>query len=126
MILIDEVLRLHENSIRDYGGSFGIRDKDLLESAIARPFQTFGGIDLYTSVFEKAAALLESLIKNHPFVDGNKRTGFLAAFVFLHRNNFEIIAEQENAYDFVIKVGSSQLTFEEIVDWLQQNSKPLE
>ena len=70
MISIEEVIRLHELSIKFFGGSSGVRDTEMLESALARPFQTFGGVELYESIFEKSAALLESLIKNHPFVDG--------------------------------------------------------
>ena len=69
MILLEDILNLHKYSIQKYGGSEGLRDSGLLESAIARPFQTFGGEDLYPSVFEKAAALGESLIINHPFIE---------------------------------------------------------
>ncbi len=73
MISKEEVLRLHHLSIVKYGGSDGIRDEGLLESALARPYQTFGGNDLYQTIYEKAAAIMESVIINHPFVDGNKR-----------------------------------------------------
>jgi len=83
MILLEDILNLHKYSIQKYGGSEGLRDSGLLESAIARPFQTFGGEDLYPSVFEKAAALGESLIINHPFIDGNKRTGAVAMAALL-------------------------------------------
>ncbi len=75
MILLEDILKLHDFSIQQYGGASGIRDIGLLESAIARPFQTFDGGDLYPTIIEKVAALGESLIINHPFVDGNKRTG---------------------------------------------------
>ena len=78
MILIEDILHLHDLSVKDFGGSKGLRDLGSLESAIARPFQTFGGQELYVSVLEKSAALIQSIISNHPFVDGNKRTGFLA------------------------------------------------
>ena len=78
MILLDDILALHKKSIGDYGGAQGIRDSGLLESAIARPFQTFEEKDLYPTFYEKTAALDESLIKNHPFIDGNKRTGMTA------------------------------------------------
>ena len=74
MITKGIVLKLHELSIFKYGGSQGIRDEGLMESAIARPYQTFGGEDLYPTEFEKAATIAESIIINHPFVDGNKRT----------------------------------------------------
>ena len=72
MITQSIILRLHELSIVNYGGSHGIRDEGLMKSAIARPYQTFGGEDLYPSVLEKAAAIGERIIINHPFVDGNK------------------------------------------------------
>jgi death-on-curing protein len=100
----------------------GIRDISLLESALARPFQTFGGDDLYATPYEKAAALLESIIKNHPFIDGNKRTGFLASITSLKKFQIKLTASETYAYDFVISVASSQITFEQIVEWLQQNS----
>lgn len=70
------VLRLHELSIIKFGGAQGIRDEGLMESAIAKTYQTFGGEDLHPTVYEKAAAIAESVIINHPFIDGNKRTGF--------------------------------------------------
>ena len=85
MITKEIVLRLHTLSIAQFGGSHGTRDEGLLESAIARPYQTFGGNDLYPTVFEKAAAIAESIVINHPFVDGNKRTGFLTCWQFLNR-----------------------------------------
>lgn len=87
MISLEEVLQLHKNSIRDFGGSPGIRDISLLESAVIRPFQQFEKIELYPSAFEKAAEILQSIIKNHPFVDGNKRTGFLAAYALLYKHD---------------------------------------
>ena len=122
MISLEEVLKLHEKSIRDFGGSLGIRDKNLLESALSRSFQSFGNVEFYPSIFEKTAALIESIVKNHPFVDGNKRTGFLAAYFFLFRNNYELTASQETAYEFVINIASSQISFEQIVEAIQQNS----
>ncbi len=118
MISIEEVLKLHELSIRFFGGSSGTRDMDMLESAIARPFQTFGEIELYPTIFDKSAALLESIVKNHPFVDGNKRTGFLAVLLLLKKSKIKLLASEEQAYDFVINVASSQIIFEEKIRWL--------
>ena len=83
MIALDDILELHKRSIADYGGLNGIRDIGLLESAIARAYQTFEGNDLYPTPYEKAAALGESLITNHPFIDGNKRTGMAAMYALL-------------------------------------------
>lgn len=121
MILIDDILNLHKLSIEKYGGSDGIRDFGLLESAIARPFQTFGGEDLYPSLFEKAAALGESLILNHPFVDGNKRTGTVAMIALLQEEQLHLVATQENLYNFVIAISIGKKKFEEIVEWLKEN-----
>lgn len=78
MITLQDVLRFHELSIQKFGGSLGIRDEGYLQSAVERPSATFGGEDLYPTPFEKAAAILISILKNHPFFDGDKRTAFLA------------------------------------------------
>ncbi len=125
MITLAEVVQLHKNSIDDFGGSPGIRDINLLKSAVLKPFQSFEDVELYPSVFEKTAAIFESLIKNHPFADGNKRTGFLAAYALLYKNRFELIASKEKAYDFVIQVSSSSISFEVIVIWFRKNSMRL-
>lgn len=101
----------------------GIRDEGLLQSAIQRPFQTFGGEDLYTTVYEKAAALGESLIENHPFVDGNKRTGALAMFTFLMESNIQIECSNTDFYNFVIAISTGEMKFEAIVEWLKMNTK---
>ena len=123
MITLEEVLALHDLSIKFFGGRIGIRNMDLLKSAVTRPFQTFDNKDVYFSVFEKAAALLESLVKNHPFVDGNKRTGFLASLIFLKRNNIKLKASEAESYEFIMKVASSEILFTDMVTWFQNNSK---
>lgn len=92
MILVQDILILHDASIEDFGGGNGIRDMGLLESALARPFQTFGGDDLCLTVIENAAAIAESLIINHPFIDGNKRTGMLAMATILFEYKFALTA----------------------------------
>lgn len=122
MISLDDILTLHDLSIADYGGSSGLRDKGLLESAIARPFQTFGGEYLYPTAFEKAAAIMESLIVNHPFVDGNKRTGLLAGITLLLEYSIQIQANEEVLYEFVIKISTGKTGFNDIVDWLKANT----
>ena len=123
MIKIEEVFELHEKSILDYGGSRGLRDIGLLQSALARPFQTFGGEDLYPTIFEKAAALGESLINNHPFIDGNKRTGMLCMTALLMVNNYTFIASSNEFYNFVINISTGSISFEEIVTWLKTNTQ---
>jgi death on curing protein len=125
MILVEDILQVHQFSINKYGGSNGVREMGSLESAIARPFQTFGGEDLYITIFEKAAALGESLIVNHPFVDGNKRTGFLAMASLVEEDGYLLIATQEEAYNFTIKIAMGEIKFEEIVEWLMQNTSSL-
>ncbi|MBK8522551.1 MAG: type II toxin-antitoxin system death-on-curing family toxin [Ferruginibacter sp.] len=125
MISKESVLKMHGLSILKYGGSDGVRDDGLLESAIARPYQTFGGEDLYPTAYEKAAAIAESLIINHPFVDGNKRTGFLAMLAMLDEGNLEITVPNDAVYNFVIKISTGEIKFEQIVDWLKQNSSSL-
>ena len=123
MITIKNILRLHELSIITYGGSQGIRDQGLMESAIARPYQTFGGEDLYPTVFEKAAALTESIIINHPFIDGNKRTGFLAMLIILEIGNLKITASNDATYNFTIQISTGEMKFEEILIWLKNNTE---
>ena len=123
MITIKNILRLHELSIITYGGSQRIRDQGLMESAIARPYQTFDGEDLYPTVFEKAAALTESIIINHPFIDGNKRTGLLAMLVILEIGNFKISASNDDTYSFTIQISTGEIKFKEIVIWLKNNTE---
>lgn len=122
MIYKNEVLFYHNISIEQYGGSKGVRDEGSLESAIERPYASFAGEELYTSLFQKAAAILESIVKNHPFVDGNKRTGFLVAAALLIHDDYELIASEEDAYNFVIEVASSHMDFDNIVEWIEQHS----
>ena len=116
---------MHELSIIKYGGSDGIRDEGLMESAISRRYQTFGGEDLYPSVFEKAVAIIESTIINHPFVDGNKRTGYLAMLAILEESKIEISVSNSDIYDFVIQISTGELRFDQIVAWLKQNTTNL-
>lgn len=123
MISIDDILILHERSIADYGGMKGIRDLGMLESAIARPFQTFSGNELYPEPYQKAAALAESLIINHPFMDGNKRTGALTMIAFLNNTGYKLTASSDHLYQMIISISTGQLRFEEIVSWLKENSK---
>ncbi len=122
MITKEIILRLHELSIIEYGGAHGLRDEGLIESAVARPYQTFGGEDLYQTVYEKAAALAQSIIINHPFVDGNKRTGFLGLLSVLDGENVALTASNELIYAFVIDISTGSKSFEEIVEWLKANS----
>ena len=123
MISEADILLLHEYSIRDFGGATGLRERDLLLSAIARPYQTFDGTDLYASPYEKAAALGESLIINHPFVDGNKRTAFLAMLALLHEYGIEFSGSVEDTYGFVLAMSRGEKDFDAIAEWLVQSCK---
>ncbi len=122
MILIEDILALHSKSIKIHGGADGDRDNGLLEAAIARPFQTFDRVDLYPSVIEKSAALAESLIINHPFIDGNKRTGHLAMQALLISENLKLIASSDDMYNFIINISTGSINFEQIVEWLKNNT----
>lgn len=121
MISLNEILQVHLFSIQKYGGGKGVRVEGALEAAIARPFQTFDGKDLYPTGIEKAAALVESLIVNHPFIDGNKRTGFLAMVALIESFHYVLTASQYETYDLIIKISTGKIEFEAIVDWLKKN-----
>ena len=122
MISEADILLLHEFSIIDYGGAKEIRDRNQLLSAIGRPFQTFDGKELYPGPFEKAAALGESLIINHPFVDGNKRTALLAMLALLNEYGIELSVEENELYNYIVEMSTGQRKFEEIVAWLRAKS----
>ena len=123
MIDINEVEKIHDILIDKFGGAKGIRDKGLLESSINRPFQTFDGQELYPNPVDKAAALFESIITNHPFIDGNKRTAYVLMRLMLKNHNIDINLGQNKKYDFVIKAASGQLTFDQIKTWINDNLK---
>ncbi|WP_138993314.1 type II toxin-antitoxin system death-on-curing family toxin [Larkinella sp. C7] len=94
MISTDEVLLIHRRLIEDFGGSDGVRDEGIMLSAIARPYSGFGDTEFYKTPLEKAAAIIESIVKNHPFIDGNKRTGYVLMEIILRINNLFINASQ--------------------------------
>lgn len=125
MISIDEILLLHKLSIERFGGSPGIRDEGLLISAVNRPYQTFDGLELYPTVHEKAAAIMESLIINHPFFDGNKRIGYLAMFSILFFEGFKFNATEEEAYEFTISVSTGKIRYAEMVLFLKSHTTAL-
>ena len=123
MIDIQEVLVIHDTLIVQFGGSNGIRDYNLLVSAINRPFTGTGDTEFYPTIHEKAAALIESIVKNHPFVDGNKRTGYVIMRLFLLNNGFDIQASQDEKYTFVIRIASGSLSIEHITSWILEHIK---
>lgn len=115
-----EVLELHQKIIEQSGGALGIRDIGLLESAIAQPRMTFDGTELHPSLLEKSAALGFSIIMNHPFIDGNKRTGHAATEIFLILNGMEINASVDEQERVVLAIASGELRRESFVKWLQR------
>jgi death-on-curing protein len=119
---IDKIRQIHESVIRKYGGSLGIRDIGLLESAIAMPRASFGGEFLHEDLFAMAAAYLFHLVQNHPFIDGNKRVGGAAALAFLDLNGVEVIADEEAFADLVLAVAQSQADKEQIAAFLRRNT----
>jgi death on curing protein len=126
MIDINDVKLIHQILIEKFGGSYGIRDIKLLESALARPFQTFDEKDLYQSPVEKAAALLESILINHPFIDGNKRIGYVLMRLLLINNDLDISANEEEKYKFVISVSQGTLRWAGIIKWLNEKVVKIE
>ncbi len=118
------IVYLHQEIIKVSGGAGGLRDEGLLESAAYRPQASFGGQDLYPDLFSKAAALGHSLIHNHPFLDGNKRTGFEAMRLLLRLNGQDLQASEGAKFDFVLKIAKRELTEQSIADWLKEHSRP--
>ena len=122
MISEKEALEIHSILIERFGGSKGIRDKELLDSALNRPYQTFDGKELYPSPIDKAAAILESIVKNHPFIDGNKRTGYVLAKLLLMNKQLDIHTDQAEKYEFIISISTGEMNFDQIKKWLTKNS----
>jgi death on curing protein len=121
MIDINEVEKIHDILIENFGGAKGIRDRGILESAINRPYQTFDGQELYPSPIDKAAAIFESLISNHPFIDGNKRTAYVMMRLVLKEGKMDINLTQDQKFDFVIKAAKGEFTYDQIRTWIKIN-----
>lgn len=116
-----QVILLHKEIIAESGGSPEIRDEGLLDSALNAPFQTFSGTELYPTILEKAARLGYSLIKNHAFVDGNKRIGAHTMLVFLALNNIEVEYEDNDFTQLILGVAAGELSAEQLLAWLQSH-----
>lgn len=121
MIRRSEALFYHSVLIERFGGADGIRDEGLLDAALNRPFATFGGIDLFATPQEKAAAVMHGIITGHPFLDGNKRTGYALARLILQDAGLDIHASENERYDMVIQVATGQLAVEGIVAWMKEH-----
>jgi death-on-curing protein len=120
-LTVEEILYLHYRLIKTTGGAPGIRDLGLLESAAARPLAGFAKTEAYQSVFDKAAVLAHSIIANHPFIDGNKRTGIASAVLFLRKNGFFLKTAQKEMVDFTLKIARGEAGWPEISDWLERH-----
>lgn len=118
-----EILDLHHQIIQQSGGAMGIRDLGALESAVAQPRMTFGGEDLYPTIVDKASALGFSIVMNHPFIDGNKRTGHAAMEIFLVLNELEINASTDEQERVILALASGELDRDAFTKWLQQSVK---
>ena len=123
MMSLREVEQIHSLLIEKFGGTKCIRDRGLLESSLNRPFQTFDGNDLYPGPIDKAAAIFESIISNHPFLDGNKRTAYVLMRLILKTYNLDIYIGQNEKYEFVIGAATGKFTYDEIRHWIEQNTK---
>lgn len=125
-LTVKDALLLHELAINEFGGSHGLRDLGLLESAVARPQVTFGGKDLYLNIFLKVAALVHSLLLNHQFVDGNKRTAIFSVMTFLELNGYKFVAEQKEVVGTALWIENQKPEIEEITEWIKKHSRRID
>lgn len=115
---VEDVIRIHDNCVSMYGGSYGIRDLNEVKSVINNIYLTFGGQELYPELTDKAAFLAFGLIKNHAFIDGNKRVGVATMITFLELNDYPIQATNEEMIDFGLDVATSKMDQEDISKWI--------
>jgi len=119
------ILYFYDQLIQTYGGTHGIRDEKLLDSALEQAKATYNGNYLNDTLMKMAAVYGYHLCNNHPFVDGNKRIAFVAMDVFLQRNSFEIVASEKETYKMMIQLSSGALSKNELTTWLENNTSPL-
>lgn len=121
-LTIDEILRLHYQVIKDFGGSHGVRDEGRIKSVLLAPQQEVFGAEQYPTIHEKAAVYLCNIIGDHPFSDGNKRTGITVAGVFLMRNGIRLTATPQSLEDFAVRVATDHLEISVITAWFETHS----
>lgn len=119
---IPQIVMMHSALIKETGGLDGIRDENLLDSAVNAPFQTFGGEYVYKTLEAKAARLGYSLVKNHPFVDGNKRIGMLAMLVFLEINGIELTCSEQDIIETGIKLAAGEMDDKQLLEWILRHN----
>ena len=124
MIGLDEAVSIHDQLLKASGGTSGLRDQGGLEAALNRPFMTFGGADLYPGPVDKAAAIMESIIKNHPFMDGNKRTGYALGRLMLNTQSLDFRGSDDEEYDLVHAIAMGALDVSGIKDWISARLVP--
>ena len=124
-LTLEQVLNIHDFVVEKFGGSHGVRDLGLVESALARPGAGFGDFEAYPDLLIKSAVLAHSLLKNHPFIDGNKRTAMMAMEQFLYTNGLTITAKKGEIYQLALDIENN--TFDEtgISKWLEQHTEPV-
>jgi death-on-curing protein len=120
---LEDILRIHRDQVERYGGGLGVRDQGLLESAIAMPQASFGGQHLHTDLFEMGAAYLYHLTMNHPFIDGNKRVGTVAALLFLELNGITIQATNDELFDMVLGVAEGKIPKSAVAEFFRKHSR---
>lgn len=120
-----QILFIHDELIKLHGGSIGVRDWNMFESACLQPYASFGGQDLYSTIFDKAAAFLRSITKDHPFIDGNKRTSIAVAQIMLEINGYQFTGKRKGTYDFLIAVANENLSVDDIAQWLMKYTKKI-
>lgn len=125
-LLLEDVTVFHQEMVERFRNAQGIRDISSLESAIHVPFQSVFGQDLYPTIEEKAARLCYGIIKNHPFVDGNKRTGIHAMLTFLYVNEYELIYDDEDLEETAVRIADSNMEYEELVIWVRDKLHKIE
>ena len=118
ILTVDEIISIHSLLCRKTGGSDGLRDRGLLESAVYSAEMTFGGAEIYQTLEEKCARLCYALTSNHPFVDGNKRIGILTMLVCLRLNGVELKFTQEELIDLSLSAASGKLSYEDVLSWV--------
>jgi death-on-curing protein len=119
-LTLSEIIEIHSDQIKRYGGSEGLRDINLLSSAVAMPYATFSGDFLHRDIFEMAAAYAFHICRNHPFVDGNKRTALASALVFLELNRISIRDPEEKLFYAMINIASGKMTKEKFAELLRE------
>lgn len=118
---LKDILSLYEKIIQQSGGSYGIRDMNLLKSSVAQPFMTYDCLELYPTLIDKACALGYSLIMNHPFIDGNKRIGHASLELFLYINGYEILASVDEQEKIILSIASGKMSREAFKEWINKH-----